>query len=880
MLKAPHLYHLWAKSDPFHPLPCHLIDVGQTALALLETPTFRHLLERLSAASNLTLEELRPWIGLLCALHDLGKCADPFQAQQPNLLPPLRAAGLPAEPQQAHFRHERLSAAWVNEWLKNRQWPRQEAQTMAGVVRLHHSRAITPGPLDESGPWAEARDSLATAVEAIFLPPPVQPHFADHSTVGLILSGLLVLADWIASNPELFHYEWTGEELPAYAATSMAKARSAVAALGFDQALPWATGQRFQDLWPKIKRPRPLQVACESLCQGGAKPGLLLIEAPMGEGKTEAGLYVASQWGRGGLYVALPTAATSNQMYGRVRELAETHRERLGDQVRLVHGQAWLHDAPTPSAAPLLDDEGLAEADLTLDWFRPKRRALLALLGVGTIDQALMAAMHVRFGFLRLLGLAGKALVIDECHAYDAYMSTILERLLAWCGHLGVPVVLLSATLPAARRRALLMAYRPTAALDDLDGAMGYPLLTHLPLEGAVRPLPVSGAERTQTLHLERHWGLLGDVEGVARLAWAKASQDGCMAVILNTVVEAQAVFAALMAEREHHPETELFLFHSRFVVADRMRIEAEILARFGKEAPNRPKRAILVATQVVEQSLDIDFDVMISAIAPIDLVLQRSGRLHRHDRDRRPTGRQAVLHLLLPPQGKVQFDPSERIYSRYLLLRTVSLLCDRSVLTLPGEIRSLIEAVYDTAGHPALDADWPAAEVRAARDREAAERAHEAKAAEQFLLPIPKAQQFGLALQGAAYEEGEEGAAQAFVAARTRLGDQTMSLLLLTDERWDPVLRQARPPIAEHLAAIHLQTVKVPAWWARSVSPAEGHTAFFEAPRWLPGITVVRLVDFEWQGWTEKGQVRRLQHDPVLGLRCLMEEVEESEPL
>jgi CRISPR-associated endonuclease/helicase Cas3 len=312
--------------------------------------------------------------------------------------------------------------------------------------------------------------------------------FADQSTAGLLLSGLVVLSDWIASNPDLFGLEPLGDPA-AYPPRSRQQAAEAVRKLGFEAARPWPTDATFQRLWPEFTAPRPLQVRCEELIRNGLEPGLVILEAPMGEGKTEAALYLAASWlakgGHGGAYFALPTAATSNQMYGRVAAFLAMHAPAVAAAVRLVHGMAWIIDDLTPERLPEMAAAPRDRA-AALDWFRPKKRSLLAPFGVGTVDQALLSVLHVRHGFLRLFGLAGKVLIVDEIHAYDPYMAQILTLLLRWCQALAIPVILLSATLPRSRRQTLAAAFAPAATLPP-GGESAYPLITIVHRNKAVR---------------------------------------------------------------------------------------------------------------------------------------------------------------------------------------------------------------------------------------------------------------------------------------------------------------------------------------------------------------------------------------------------------
>ena len=234
---------------------------------------------------------------------------------------------------------------------------------------------------------------------------------------------------------------------------------------------------------------RPVQRAAHQLTFTAPGPGLLLIEAPMGEGKTEAALLaaevVAAKTGAAGLFVGLPTQATTDQMFSRVTDWLR--RAASPPTVALAHGKARRNQAYRrlmPAGVGMDEDA----AGLTASqWLAGRKRVLLTPVVVGTIDQLLLAGIASRHVALRFLGLTGKAVIIDEVHAYDAYMSVILGRALAWLGAARVPVILLSATLPAAARRSLLTSYAGTEV--GLTGT-GYPLLTWVDAPTRTAPVP------------------------------------------------------------------------------------------------------------------------------------------------------------------------------------------------------------------------------------------------------------------------------------------------------------------------------------------------------------------------------------------------------
>lgn len=885
---------LWAKTEPFHPLYCHMIDVGNVALSLVETQTFRGVPARFSGATGCSEIDSPSSLAYLLALHDIGKSHADFQAKGPDsLVEPLAAAGLSCIRRDKQFRHEALSAVWLFDFLfREKGWDPKAALTVSFAIRGHHGNFREDDPADEhetlKTQWEPLRRQLEGIVRDVFKPGDWRPSFTDHSTAGALLSGLLVLSDWIASNSELFCMAGEGVEPTKYAVLSRERARVAVAKLGFGTDVSWTARLFFHDIWPKIEKPRPIQARCEQLCREGLKPGLSIIEAPMGEGKTEAAIYLATQWlgaaGQGGIYVALPTAATSNQMFGRVKEFLEQHDPEAARGVRLVHGAAWLLDEASPENTPELSDAQPWEENLALDWFRPKKRSLLAAYGVGTIDQALMSVLHVKHGFLRLFGLAGKVLIIDEVHAYDAYMSKILTRLLEWCRDLGIPVILLSATLPLSKRQDLVGAYASGARVGVADGEDGarapYPLLTFVDSDGTVREEAVSGSGKKLDLHVKKHPGLLENPAGIAQLVASRSINGGCFCVIANTVNSAQRIYRELKRVPAANPDdTVLLLFHARFPAKRRQEIEELALRLFDKRSllepgdpkrTERPRRAILVATQVVEQSLDLDFDEMFSEIAPIDLLLQRAGRLHRHDRKERPTGIEARFHILLPERGgRPVFGTGKKgVYDRFILLKTLAALEDASLWSLPHDIRSLVETVYDNrpevekgAGfveQEDLDESWN--ECR----RETATDAEKAKI---YLVPMPSQDTFALARAATGAFDDDENDTTSYFNAKTRLGDETQRLLVLEGGQFAAYLGQKRSPPRQVLKDIFLKTVNAPNWWFTKVKADTGFSLPEKAPSWLPGVTVLRMADGCWRGRRPNGKSFAIRDDDELGL-------------
>ncbi len=495
------------------------------------------------------------------------------------------------------------------------------------------------------------------------------PHIASAAQARLV-AGLTSVADWIGSGR---HFEDPTQPWQGLIDTALHEAG-------------WVTpsyrpGLGFADVFGFAPR-----AAQQQLLEAVQRPGVYVLEAPMGLGKTEAALYAAYQMLDGGqasgIYFALPTQLTSNKIHERFnaflsRILAPDcpHRSAL-----LLHGKAWLQQTD-------MGEEGRPGGA----WFHQAKRGLLAPFAVGTIDQALMAAMNVKHGFVRAFGLAGKVVILDEVHTYDAYTGTLLDALVALLRSLHCTVIILSATLSQERRSHLLQAPLHSQA---------YPLITALQNTADVPPVqeyPVAPPPSTQV-----EVRLLDDEACALQEALDRAAQGQQVLWIENTVDAAQQRYLDLAA-RAQELGVACGLLHSRFTASDRQNIEDRWVNLFGK--PGWPQRAaqgrILVGTQVLEQSLDIDADFLVTAFAPTDMLLQRMGRLWRHFETPRASTATCSAWLLAPAlepavaQPLQAFGASAFVYAPYVLCRSLQVWQTLQHIALPGDIRPLIEATY-----------------------------------------------------------------------------------------------------------------------------------------------------------------------------------------
>ena len=541
-------------------------------------------------------------------------------------------------------------------------------------------------------------------------------------------------------------------------------------------------------------------------------------------------------------------------MYGRVETFLRACLPGETVPLQLLHGHAALTEEFVSRLTPAGVDAGEEDAQGAVvagEWFTYRKRGLLAPFGVGTVDQVLLAALQTRHVFVRLFGLAHKIVIVDEVHAYDTYMSALLERLLEWLAALGTPAVLLSATLPRDRCLGLLAAYARGLGRGDVGSVRlaAHPRVSWIDTAAnGSESVPTTPSSRRAIAvdWIDRDPSAAAEPSPLGPTLQEALKDGGCAAVICNTVDRAQQVYRALQPQFGGHASDSgpvLDLLHARFPHGARMERERRTLARFGPpDAPavHRPHRAVLVATQIVEQSLDLDFDVMVTDPAPVDLLLQRAGRLQRHARKGRPVG-PPVLRICAPAlrhEGAPRFDSGDSaVYDEHILLRTwLAIRAQGSTIRVPEDVETLIEAVYDgrpcPAGiEPAITTAW---EETAERLR-AATGSEQEKALERR-IPRPDDEGELAAITRSRLEEDAPDLHEAFQAL-TRLGQPSLPVVCLRGTPARPILpdrtavdldqRPGLPaarrlldfsvPVSHRGVVAALRDVPVPAGWERS---------------------------------------------------------------
>lgn len=767
---------LWAKKRStdgqqlWLPLIVHLIDTQNVANYLFNqwlSPSQQRLLQ-----GSLSEVEVQNLVKLIGFSHDIGKATASFQAKRSYDRDDALDTYLQLKLTQSgfvDFDHLDLASAKESPHalageaiLEGLGVPK----TIGAIVGGHHGKPASFPPDDQisnytanyyqsdnkpdiQAPWKDVQKELfeyglkSSGYQKVEdVPEVMQPQ-------AVVLEGLLIMADWLASS----EYLGNDERTPLFPLIPLdqswpeegIKERYRQAMRAWDISGEWEP-QRIDLTDPKKDpykmrwgfEPRPVQKAMTRAISQTTDPGMAIVEAPMGIGKTEIALLAAEQLahitGQDGIFMGLPTQATTNAMFDRVDDwvafLAKQQAENL--QIRLMHGKAQFNHKyqALPSAANIYDtDDGLGKVVVN-GWFSGKK-SILTKFTVGTIDNLLLLGLKQKHLFLRHLGFSGKVVVIDEVHAYDAYMNQYLYKAIRWLGAYHVPIIILSATLPKDKRNRLLEAYLKGKygvryeldAPKDWENTQAYPLLSLLDGQQLkqVTSFPGQSDQQSTTLQVQR---LNVSDEDLVTHVIDQISGGGVAGIIVNTVKRAQDLAKMIPAN------IKLMVLHSAFLATDRIAQEDKLQAAIGKHG-ERPDKMIVIGTQVLEQSLDIDFDVMYTDIAPMDLILQRAGRLHRHQIDRPQSLRVPQLYVMGIEGSNVYGAGNEAVYGKYLLMKTDHFLKDG--ISLPDDIAPLVQQVYD------LITDVEIPDIGAARKEFDGHLKEEKRKARVFQIANPK---------------------------------------------------------------------------------------------------------------------------------------------
>lgn len=946
------------------PLHNHATDAGALAQLIWDEwlgVGVRHLI-----ASDFGGDEAlaRAVVVLAAALHDTGKCTPAFAGQASEAKVWLECEGFEwqhgsiAQDSRA-LPHAIAGYVLVAEYLRSVGVPDRHAEAFAVVVGGHHgvppddsqiADAIKAHRFLGGGLWAQSRAALIdhvlvtldleSAVSALR-----RVRLSDASQ--MLITAIVIMADWIASTPELFPLVPSFEQVDE---SPFVRAERGWRRLGLPalwqpsaEALTADVTHLLQSRFEVDFEANAMQRTVVESARAMSAPGLLLIEAVMGAGKTEAALLAAEvlayKFGRTGIFYGLPTRATTDAMFDRAltwwRNAPGTEPAERG--IVLRHSSAWLNPGfralprRYPRSAPASDDQASVEwepVDVDRDspgaptwdgrgraqcsevvahsWTSGRKKASFADSVIATIDHELLASLATRHVVLRHLGLARQVVILDELHACDLWMAQYLERTLEWLGRYGTPVIALSATLPPAQRQRLVDAYetgrraglpaewteptrrvgalaatprRVRSSLPEVPERDEYPLITWLDA-GQVRQ---ATAPPPPSREVAIDW-LADGLEDLERALDPVLVAGGCALVVCNTVGRAVQRYRHLRGRWGDR----VTLAHSRYVVHDRSERDTWLRSTFGPEPGDRSGR-VVVATQVAEQSLDVDFDLLVTDLAPVDLLLQRIGRLHRHPRPSRPPAaypsRCLVTGLGVPLSDSraPRLDPGgATVYGEYLLYRTAGLVAPLLVgnrsLTLPKDVPDLVRHCY---GERVVGPEAWQSEIERAYQKALGAEAADKSGADTYRLVSPGAKETLVGLLSASAGEAETSAG-ATKAVRKDDGGFEVIVLEEADDglRLLPHLDDGRRiptdvrPDFETVRLLALSMVRVPGSVTRREADMDAVLSALAAtyfPAWQrdPVLSGQLVLLLDSDGYATAGPFR-FSYDPEAGLEVL----------
>lgn len=722
--------NMWAKKSDkqgvyrWLPLQQHLIDCGNIISLLWE-----HWLSEgqkkiiINSLSSENEEDAKKIIKFIAYTHDIGKAVPCFQAKETNwinskdldyeLKEKLEYAGYYGIKNLSLNNWNIFSHSVISEYLLS---INDVNKDISVIIASHHGRVdIVENKIiayekniyqseDENSTiyrkWKKSHEDLFnwSLEKSGFKTVEEMPSIKIEGKV--LLSGLLIMADWISSNEDYFPLINIDDDI--YTINQVERRENGWK--NWFNVFNWIPEKQLYIKDAYESRfgftPRDMQFKLSEAINNSNNPGIFIIEAPMGLGKTEAALMaveqLAEKTGSNGMFFGLPTQATSNGIFPRIISWLDNvgYDDNEKKSLRLSHGKAYLNEDFISLAKNINIDDKNHSWITTNQWFSGGKKTVLDDFVVGTVDNFLLLALKQKHLMLKHLGFSRKVVVIDEVHAYDAYMGMYLYEAIKWMGAYNIPVIILSATLPKDRRHKLIKKYiegrygNIKSIKEDTTWieSEAYPLITYTD-DNLVRQITEFEKIEDKEININSV-----DEDDLINLLKKKLSDGGIAGIIVNTVKKSQKLAEKLY---DIFADEEVELLHSSFLSTDRIKKEENLLDTIGKNG-KRPYRKIIIGTQVIEQSLDIDFDILFTDIAPMDLLIQRVGRLHRHE-NKRPENLKKPEIYILDMNGDYEYGESTYVYDEFLLMRTQLNLPKK--IYIPKDISLLVQKVYQGIG-------------------------------------------------------------------------------------------------------------------------------------------------------------------------------------
>ena len=697
-------FSLWAKLDLsknlYKSLYHHMYETGALSKVLLTSTVYVPLIKEFKTCikEKLSDEEVINLISFLVACHDIGKAAPSFQLKANDdsdykvdfVKEYIKKKGLSCDFTQTEgFRHEIVSGSIIHDYLKEKCCDKTTARCIKNVYENHHLTLESDSSINkihkEASPevWNDVHHILLNKLYDDFKP--WIPFTIDESkkeVFDTLLLSFIYRCDWMSSSlfsenePTTIPYkEYVDNKIDDY-----------LDYLDISKIDYSATKEvsKISDIFPYIIEPHPLQKIAEKIRNTNSGFECVLIEDETGAGKTESGFYLAYKAmlnsGKQGIYFGLPTGTTEETMNPRIQNALNMLFKENIPSVRYATGKSWM-----------IDDTTKENARFAYTTHRAQKA--MCPYATGTVDQIEIGVLKNRFSIIQLMDFTTKVVVIDEMHAYDAYMRGVLTTALTWLKAYHVPVVIMSATLPKLIKEEIYKVY----SCDTNSIVNSYPLITVLEHEKATY-YPVESKENKKL-----YFNVLPfyeDNQKIIAHALVQIEKGGNIAIIVNSVKKALELYDEAISLTN----IPVYLFHGRNTIKNKEENTEFLLSKYSKEAKekgNRPKKSIVISTQILEQSIDVDFDYMISELAPIDLLIQRAGRERRHDdvgtiREKNRTNK--TLEVLTSSINDLSVHT---VYSKAdheeLLARTLEFIQKNKFIEIPSQLRDAVDYVYDS---------------------------------------------------------------------------------------------------------------------------------------------------------------------------------------
>lgn len=752
------IYKYWGKADKdnnYHLLVYHCLDVAAVGSVLHSH--YSEFFENVAYKTHISIDTFKNLFIFFLALHDIGKFSVSFQNLKPEILNELQKKESSKQYDSKKYRHDKMGYLLYHDKIKpflktefNKLFGSVDSgvfyqifSPLIAVVMGHHGKPISIGnsilnKIFENTDYEASLNYVKSLIELFISKDMIDElnltikTFDDNETdfeniinpITWQLAGFTVICDWIASGDG---FNMVNENLPLeiYWNISLAKAELAIKNKGIIKAkIPNKNG--FENLFPNYI-PTPLQHFCNNVVIPET-PQMWILEDVTGAGKTEAALTLTSRIMAkklsDGCFIALPTMATTNSMYSR---MAEVYNKLFYDNetpsLILSHGSRHMDKnfrASYKDNIMISDTDGMnidsneENKAFCTSWLADSsKKSLLSDIGVGTIDQLLLGILPVRYQCLRFWGMSRKVLVIDEVHACDTYMAKLLETVIEGHASGGGSIILMTATLPIQIRKMYMNAYNKGLGNDgkyeNVD-EKNFPLITGLSKDGIFTEKKLETRKEVQRKIIVN---FCETEESIYSLIDDYLKKEKCVCWMRNTIKDVIYSYNTII-DKNIVNKDNIDVYHSRYTLFDRQLKEAGILKKFGRKSTHEDRKGqLIISSQILQESIDVDFDLIISDLAPMDMLIQRLGRMHRHRRDSKgniipdetKSDRESpIFYIHLPPDSE---NPEATWYSEYfnsasyvykntgILWNTQKLLRENKSITMPDDLRELIEGVF-----------------------------------------------------------------------------------------------------------------------------------------------------------------------------------------